>query len=77
MGLDAVNAWDLALFAVAGYIAVSSLAQLMIAKRNALAVELRNELEQERRRLERIKQEKQQPKATPAKPPARGGRPAA
>ena len=80
--MDAVNTWDLALFAAAGYIAVSSLVRLMIDKRNALAVELRTEMEQERRRLERIEQEKQQQKQLPPKPaaakqPARDGRPAA
>ena len=77
MGMDAVTTWDLALFAAAGYIAVSSLVRLMIAKRNTLAIELRSEMEQERKRQERIKQEKQQSQTPVAKPPARGGRPAA
>ncbi len=83
--MDAVNTWDLALLAAAGYIAVSSLVRLMIGKRNALAIELRGEMEQERRRQERIEKEKeqqkqqlkQQQKPTPAKPPVRTGRPAA
>jgi hypothetical protein len=75
--MDAVNAWDLALFAAAGYIAVSSLVRLMIGKRNALAAELRSEMEQERRQQERLEQEKQQQAAPLARPPARGGRPAA
>ena len=72
--MDAVNTWDLALFAVAGYIAVSSLVRLMISRRNTLAAELRAELEQQRAQQRREK-EKQQ--ASAANPPARGGRGAA
>ncbi len=77
--MDAVTTWDLALFAAAGYIAVSSLVRLMIGKRNTLAAELRSEMEQERRRQQRIEREKQiqQQLAAAPKPPARGGRPAA
>jgi hypothetical protein len=80
--MDALNTWDLALFAAAGYIAVSSLVRLMINKRNALATELRSEMEQEKRRREQIELEKQQQKQLSAKlpaakQPARDGRPAA
>ena len=70
-GMDAVNTWDLALFAIAGYIAVSSLVRLMIGKRNALAVELRDEMEQERRRQQRSEQEKQISNNKPPRPNSR------
>ena len=62
--MDAVNAWDVALLAVASYIAVTSLLKLMIARRNTLAVELRAELEVERKRIAKEKA-KQQPEAKP------------
>ena len=75
-GMDAVNTWDLALFAAAGYIAVSSLVRLMIDKRNALAVELKAEMEQQRKAQERLEQEKQQ-QHQPRPSSRRGGRPAA
>ena len=77
--MDAVTTWDLALFAAAGYIAVSSLVRLMIGKRNTLAAELRGEMEQERRRQQRIEREKQiqQQQAAARQTAGRGGRPAA
>jgi len=58
--MDAVNVWDVALLAVAGYIAVTSLVRLMIARRNTLAAELRHEFEQEKLRQARLEKQKQQ-----------------
>ena len=44
-GMDALNSWDVALFAVAGYIAIVSLVRLMLGRRAALARQVREELE--------------------------------
>jgi len=46
--MDALNSWDVALFVVAGYIAIVSMVRLMLGRRNTLARQLRDELEHQR-----------------------------
>jgi hypothetical protein len=65
--MDALNSWDVALFAVAGYIAIVSLVRLMLGRRAALARQLQEEL---KRRETQANQSGQQPEADrPAQPP--------
>jgi hypothetical protein len=51
--VDALNSWDVALYAIAGYIAVVSLVRLMLGRRNNLARQVRDELERQRVEAER------------------------
>ena len=53
-----MDGWDIGIFAVAAYIAVSSLVRLMIARRNALIAQLQSQTKQ--------------PKARETKPDKRG-----
>jgi hypothetical protein len=64
--MDAWNSWDVALFAVAGYIAIVSLVKLMLGRRNALARQMRDELERQRSETERQAEENEQNR--PAQP---------
>ena len=58
--MDALNSWDVALFAVAGYIAVVSLVRLMLGRRTALARQIQEDLE---RREKQAEQQRQQSEA--------------
>ena len=51
--MEVLNSWDVALFVVAGYIALVSLVRLMLGRRNALARQLHDELERQRSEAER------------------------
>ena len=70
--MDALNSWDVALFAVAGYIAIVSLVRLMLGRRNSLARQVRDELERQRSETEREAEEteRNRPAQTPASPAA-------
>lgn len=46
-----VNGWDLALLAIASYVAIVALARMMLAERNRLAKELDQQIEIERARV--------------------------
>jgi hypothetical protein len=50
--MDALNSWDVALFVVAGYIAIVSMVRLMLGRRNSLARQVRDELERQRSEAE-------------------------
>jgi hypothetical protein len=65
--MDALNSWDVALFAVAGYIAILSLVQLMLGRRNNLARQVRDELERQRSeaQLQAEEAERNPPVASP------------
>jgi hypothetical protein len=71
-GMDALNSWDVALYAIAGYIAIVSLARLMLERRNALARQMRDDLERQRNEAELQAEETdrnrpaQNPTSTPA-----------
>jgi hypothetical protein len=58
--VDALNSWDVALFVVAGYIAVVSLVRLMLGRRNTLARQVRDELERQSSEAERQAEETEQ-----------------
>ena len=65
--VDALNSWDVALFVVAGYIAVVSLVRLMLGRRNTLARQVRDELERQSSEAQRQAEETEQnrPAQTP------------
>jgi hypothetical protein len=48
--LGTMNQWDVALLAIAGYVAVVSLARLMLRRRDQLLAEFREQLQRERRK---------------------------
>jgi hypothetical protein len=48
--MDSLDSRDVVLLAIAGYVALASLVRLMIRHRNAVAIRLRGEVEQERKR---------------------------
>jgi len=50
--MDSIKVWDWFIFAVAGYVAVSSLTRLMILHRDAYTQGLREKYEQEQRERE-------------------------
>jgi hypothetical protein len=56
-----MDGWDVALLAVAGYVAVSALVRLMLARRDRLLAEFRAQMAEEKRRR----------KQAPKKPAAR------
>jgi hypothetical protein len=58
--MDALNSWDVALFVVAGYIAVVSLVRLMLGRRNNLARQVRDELERQSSEAQRQAEETEQ-----------------
>ncbi|HTU25600.1 MAG TPA: hypothetical protein VMF30_09395 [Pirellulales bacterium] len=62
--MDALNAWDVALFAIAGYIAIVSLVRLMLARRNSLARQLQDDLERRRSESQRQAEEAAQDRAS-------------
>jgi hypothetical protein len=60
--MEAMNGWDVAMLAIAGYVAVVSLARLMLRRRDELVVEFRALFQQEKRKkaeLERKKAEQE------------------
>jgi heme exporter protein D len=65
--VDALDSWDVALFVVAGYIAVVSLVRLMLGRRNTLARQVRDELERQSSEAQRQAEETEQnrPAQTP------------
>jgi hypothetical protein len=70
--MDALNSWDVALFVVAGYIAVVSLVRLMVGRRDTLTRQVREEFERQRSETERLAEEAEQnrPAQTVASPAA-------
>ncbi len=68
--MDALNSWDVALFVVAGYIAVVSLVRLMVGRRDTLTRQVRDEFKRQRSENERIAEEAEQnrPAQTVASP---------
>ena len=66
-----MDGWDLALLAIAGYVAIVALVRLMIRRRDQLAGELIEEAEQKKRR-EAQQQRKKQADARRADRPAPG-----
>jgi hypothetical protein len=50
--MESITGWDIALFVVAGYVAVMSMARLMIRRRNELLAEFRAQIKTERKRKE-------------------------
>ncbi len=67
-GMDALNPWDVALFAVAGYIAIVSLVRLMLGRRATLARQIQEDLE---RRQTQDEEQSQQSEADRPGQPAR------
>ena len=57
--MEHMDAWDVALLAVAGYVAVLSLARLMLRQRDRLLDELRGRMLQEKRRKKKQQQQQQ------------------
>ncbi|MCX7427355.1 MAG: hypothetical protein NTW96_17210 [Planctomycetia bacterium] len=60
--METMNGWDVAVLAIAGYVAVVSLARLMLRRRDELVVEFRALFQQEKRKkaeLERKKAEQE------------------
>ena len=55
-----MDPWDMALLAVAGYVAVLSLTRLMIRRRDQLVEEFRKQVNKERSRRKREERKKQQ-----------------
>lgn len=51
--LAAMNSWDVALLAIAGYVAVMSLARLMLRRRDQLLAHFREEIKREKERKAR------------------------
>ena len=51
--------WDIALFVVAGYVAVMSMARLMLRRRDQLLAEFREQIkaEKDRQEAEKVRQE--------------------
>ncbi len=69
--MDALNSWDVALFAVAGYIAVVSLVRLMLGRRTALARQIQEDLERREKQAEQQRQQSEADRpAQTAAPPA-------
>ena len=50
--MENMTGWDIALFVVAGYVAVMSMTRLMIRRRDALLVEFREKVNAEQKRKE-------------------------
>jgi hypothetical protein len=65
--MDALDNWDVALFAIAGYIAIMSLVRLMLARRSVLAQQVQEELER-RRQNELAAEEAERIRAAQAAP---------
>lgn len=65
-----MNGWDLAVLAVAGYVAVTLLVRLMTVERDRLLNQLRGELQVEiqKQKLAEKQRKKQEQKAKEAKP---------
>jgi hypothetical protein len=55
-----MDAWGVAILLAAGYVAVMTLARLMIRRRNQMMEQFRREVEQEKRRRE-VEQSRPQP----------------
>jgi hypothetical protein len=62
--MEAWNSADVALFAIAGYIAIVSLVRLMLSRRDALMRQLHDDLE--RQRSLAAERERNAPAASPA-----------
>jgi len=50
-----MDGWNVALLAVSGFVAVTGLVRLMLARRNKLVLELREQAEAEQRRQQQAK----------------------
>ncbi|HEX4143810.1 MAG TPA: hypothetical protein VHY91_09780 [Pirellulales bacterium] len=68
--MDALNSWDVALFVVAGYIAIVSMVRLMLGRRNRLARQISDELERQRSESQSRAEEaeRNRPVQTPTSP---------
>lgn len=49
-GMETMDRWDVAILALAGYVAVMALVRLMLRRRDHIVGEFRREMEQERER---------------------------
>ncbi len=56
-----MDAWNVAILLAAGYVAVITLARLMIRRRNQMMEQFRHEVEHEKRRRETDKPKSQPP----------------
>jgi hypothetical protein len=61
--MDALNSWDVALFAVAGYIAIMSLVRLMLGRRSALARQIQEDMERRESQAQQLSEEAEQDQA--------------
>ena len=50
--MENMTGWDIALFVVAGYVAVMSMARLMLRRRDQFFVEFREQMKTEQERME-------------------------
>jgi hypothetical protein len=55
-----MDSWDVALFAVAGYIAIMSLVRLMLGRRGALAQQIQDDLQRQQMQDEMLKEQNEQ-----------------
>ncbi len=61
-----MDSWSIALWVVAGYIAVAALLRLMAGKRDEVMAEFRNEVEKEKSRRKTAAQEANPPRGKAA-----------
>lgn len=54
--METMDSWDWALLALVGYVAVVSLARLMIGRRDELLARFRNEMAEEKERQKKAEQ---------------------
>jgi hypothetical protein len=67
-----MDLWDLALWAVAGYLAVVTLVRLMVCQRDRLVADARADWEVERRRRIRLARERRRDETKAKSPAGRG-----
>ena len=58
--METMNGWDVAVLAIAGYVAVMSLARLMLRRRDELVVEFRAKMKREKRKKAEMERKKAQ-----------------
>jgi len=58
--METMNGWDVAVLAITGYVAVTSLARLMLRRRDELLVEFRAQMKQEKRKKAELERKKAQ-----------------
>ena len=55
-----MDGWNIALLVLAGYVAVSQLVRLMLARRNKLVAELREQAAAEQRKIQQEKRRREE-----------------